>query len=186
MEVMKGGAMIGTLDLSAQACYTFGRAPTNDVLLEHPSASRWVLLGFRGAATGRWWTHTRTHAHACTSPRPPRVAAGRTPWCSSVGRTAWRLLLAHPGCPARVPFTPACVSCRLHGVVQFRGEDGAAFLFDPGSTHGVFVNKKRVPALKYIPLRCAGLVSGCFEGSWFGGSWFAGLVWDCSGGADLR
>ncbi|GAB4814362.1 hypothetical protein N2152v2_001408 [Parachlorella kessleri] len=44
-------------------------------------------------------------------------------------------------------------SSRLHAVVQFRGEDGAAFLFDPGSTHGVYVNKKRIPAKKFVPFR---------------------------------
>lgn len=49
-------------------------------------------------------------------------------------------------------------SSRLHAVVQYRGEDGASFLYDPGSTHGVFLNKKRIPPVKYIPLRY-GLIS---------------------------
>lgn len=40
MEVMKGGAMLGSLDLGAQSFYTFGRVPTNDVVLDHPSSSR--------------------------------------------------------------------------------------------------------------------------------------------------
>lgn len=40
LEVMKGGAMLGAVDLGAQSFYTFGRAPTNDVVLDHPSSSR--------------------------------------------------------------------------------------------------------------------------------------------------
>eukprot|EP00887_Chlorella_sp_A99_P004998 scaffold4.g4998.t1 len=46
----------------------------------------------------------------------------------------------------------------LHAVVQFRGEDGTAFLFDPGSTHGVFRNKERIPAHKHMPLRVGDVV----------------------------
>ena len=45
---------------------------------------------------------------------------------------------------------------RLHAVLQFRASDGAAFLYDPGSAHGTVVNKKRIPAQQYVPLRCAG------------------------------
>lgn len=43
--------------------------------------------------------------------------------------------------------------CRLHAVVQFRGIDGVAFVLDPGSTHGTFLNKKRIPAGKHVQLR---------------------------------
>lgn len=42
LEVMKGGALLGSLDLSERSFYTFGRVPTNDVVLDHPSSSRWV------------------------------------------------------------------------------------------------------------------------------------------------
>lgn len=44
-------------------------------------------------------------------------------------------------------------SSRLHLVIQFRGEDGAAFLFDPGSTHGTFLNKQRLATEQYHPFR---------------------------------
>lgn len=47
------------------------------------------------------------------------------------------IVLDHPSCS------------RLHVVIQFRGEDGAAFLFDPGSTHGTFLNKQRIAPEKY-------------------------------------
>lgn len=40
MEVMKNGTLVETKDLGTQPYYTFGRSPTADVLLEHPSASR--------------------------------------------------------------------------------------------------------------------------------------------------
>lgn len=44
---------------------------------------------------------------------------------------------------------------RLHAVLQFRASDGAAFLYDPGSAHGTLVNKQRIPAQQYVPIRCA-------------------------------
>lgn len=47
-------------------------------------------------------------------------------------------------------------SSRLHAVIQFRAEDGAPFLFDPGSTHGTFLNKHRLEEGQYVALRCAG------------------------------
>ena len=43
---------------------------------------------------------------------------------------------------------------RLHAVLQFRGSDGAAFLYDPGSAHGSVVNKQRIPTQTYHPIRC--------------------------------
>lgn len=57
-------------------------------------------------------------------------------------------------------------SSRLHAVIQFRAEDGAPFLFDPGSTHGTFLNKHRLEGGQYVALRCAGAarrlwVGGC-------------------------
>lgn len=42
MEVMKGGALLDSLDLGGRGHWTFGRVPTNDLVLDHPSSSRWV------------------------------------------------------------------------------------------------------------------------------------------------
>jgi pSer/pThr/pTyr-binding forkhead associated (FHA) protein len=42
---------------------------------------------------------------------------------------------------------------RLHAVLQFRGSDKAAFLFDCGSTHGTLVNKQRIKPRVFVPLR---------------------------------
>lgn len=44
-------------------------------------------------------------------------------------------------------------SSRLHAVIQFRASDCTAHLFDAHSTHGVVVNKHRIPAGEYIQLR---------------------------------
>ena len=52
MEIMKDGAIVETLDLSQKDHYTFGRAPTNDVVLDHPSCSRSVLLPWVGGGLG--------------------------------------------------------------------------------------------------------------------------------------
>ena len=41
---------------------------------------------------------------------------------------------------------------RLHAVIQYRG-DGDAFLYDCGSTHGTFLNKRRLKARVHAPLR---------------------------------
>lgn len=43
-------------------------------------------------------------------------------------------------------------SSRLHAIVQFNAKDGAAFLYDPGSTHGTSLNKKRIPPNEHVPL----------------------------------
>lgn len=44
---------------------------------------------------------------------------------------------------------------RLHAVLQYRGSDGKAFLYDAGSAHGTFLNKKQMPSRSHVPLRCA-------------------------------
>jgi hypothetical protein len=38
--VLKNGTLVDERPLQGQPCFTFGRSPTADVLLEHPSASR--------------------------------------------------------------------------------------------------------------------------------------------------
>lgn len=51
IEVLKNGILLETKDLTTQPYYTFGRSPTADVLLEHPSASRLhVVLQFHGSS----------------------------------------------------------------------------------------------------------------------------------------
>jgi hypothetical protein len=73
-----------------------------------------------------------THNPAAAAAANSFVTLGRAPGSD--------VLLDHPS------------SSRLHAVLQFRGADGAAFLFDPGATHGVFVNKRRAPAREHVRL----------------------------------
>lgn len=40
LEVMKGGAMLDTVQLAGRDHFTLGRAPTNDIVMDHPSSSR--------------------------------------------------------------------------------------------------------------------------------------------------
>jgi pSer/pThr/pTyr-binding forkhead associated (FHA) protein len=50
-----------------------------------------------------------------------------------------------------VPLEHESVS-RRHAVLQF-GPKGQAFLYDLNSTHGTFVNKQRIPPVKYVEVR---------------------------------
>ena len=61
------------------------------------------------------------------------VRFGRAPGCDVV--------LEHPSIS------------RLHAVIQFRAADGLPSLYDAGSVHGTFVNKKRVKPKVYAPLK---------------------------------
>ena len=81
LEVLKGGSVAGCVEVVGGAFWTFGRHPSCDVVLEHPSCSR------------------------------------------------------------------------LHAVLQLRGDDGCAFVWDAGSTHGTAVNKRPLKPRAYAPLR---------------------------------
>lgn len=51
LEVLKSGTLLETRALTGQPFFTFGRSPTADVLLEHPSASRLhAVLQFKAGA----------------------------------------------------------------------------------------------------------------------------------------
>ena len=58
---------------------------------------------------------------------------GRSPGCD--------FLLEHPS------------ASRLHAVLQYRSSDGCAFLYDAGSAHGTFVNKKQLKPKAHMALR---------------------------------
>lgn len=65
----------------------------------------------------------------------------------SLGRTPDNdILLDHPS------------SSRLHAILEFRGEDGAVFLYDPGSTQGCYVNKARIAAGEHVALHVGDMV----------------------------
>lgn len=62
--------------------------------------------------------------------------------CFKFGRSpACDVVLEHPS------------ASRLHAVIQFRGENGQPYLYDAGSVHGVFVNKRRIKPKVYAPLK---------------------------------
>jgi pSer/pThr/pTyr-binding forkhead associated (FHA) protein len=42
-------------------------------------------------------------------------------------------------------------------VLQYNGK-GEAFVYDLGSTHGTFINKRQVKAKKYAPLPVGGII----------------------------
>lgn len=44
---------------------------------------------------------------------------------------------------------------RLHAVLQFKGAAGGAFLYDAGSAHGTFLNKRRLKPRVHAPIRHA-------------------------------
>ena len=53
LEVLKNGCIISTLNLNDKAYHVFGRLPLCDVILEHPSISRYhALVQYRGKTDG--------------------------------------------------------------------------------------------------------------------------------------
>ena len=53
LMVIKNGAIVGEVDLSDKPYHTFGRLPLCDVVLEHPSLSRYhALLQYRPSSGG--------------------------------------------------------------------------------------------------------------------------------------
>lgn len=146
LEVMRAGAELGSIGLGGRGHWCLGRAPTNDIVLDHPSSSRCVggrAPGGGWCGGGRllavWW---RLASHPAGSFSCSRCLphARRRP------APALRLM------PAPL-IAPAARCCSLHAVIQFRGSDGAAFVLDPGSTHGTYLNKKRLPPNTHVPLR---------------------------------
>lgn len=98
------------------------------------AAARGKTLGrLRGGRGGGWSAHAQ-----------PKSRNRRGERWSGLGSKYAVRLTTGPGPPAG----------RLHAVLQYRGEDGAAFLHDPGSTHGVFINKQKIPTGRHCPLRC--------------------------------
>lgn len=62
--------------------------------------------------------------------------------CFKFGRiAACDVVLEHPS------------ASRLHAVIQFKAESGMPFLYDAGSIHGTFVNKKKITPKTYLPLK---------------------------------
>jgi hypothetical protein len=114
-------------------------------LQQRPALRQWSLHG---------WQVLRLPMHRSSSP-------AATPWSyllplNTCHKCCWlrthsQVVLASPGAPGPSPHP----FLRLHAVIQFRGRDGAAFVFDPASTHGTYLNKKRVPAGQHVQLRCA-------------------------------
>ncbi len=47
---------------------------------------------------------------------------------------------------------------RLHAVLQYKSPDHTAYLYDANSTHGVLINKKRIPPGEYTPLHVGDVV----------------------------
>jgi hypothetical protein len=95
-----------------------------------------------------------------------------------VGRVHCATQARCPSCPIpSLGFTTPPLSlspllpARLHAVLQFRGSDGAAFVLDPGSTHGTHLNKKRLPPGQHVSLRWG--AGGCGGVVWRG--------WGCDG-----
>lgn len=53
LEVLKNGCIISTLNLTEKPYHVFGRLPSCDVVLEHPSISRYhALVQYRGETDG--------------------------------------------------------------------------------------------------------------------------------------
>ena len=53
LEILKNGCIISTVDLKDKPFYVFGRLPLCDVVLEHPSISRYhALIQYRGETDG--------------------------------------------------------------------------------------------------------------------------------------
>ena len=80
LEVLKEGAIVDVVRCAGRARLAFGRVPGNDVVLEHPSASR------------------------------------------------------------------------LHAVLQFKRDSDEMFLHDAGSTHGTFVNRRKLKPRVHAPV----------------------------------
>jgi hypothetical protein len=103
--------------------------------------------------------HTTLHTtlrHNTTQHTPPQHATHHaTPRRSE----AADVLLEHPS------------ASREHAVLQFNGSSGAAYLIDRGSTHGSFLNKRRLAPHAPAQLRCVRTREGRGGGSTGGSCW---------------
>ncbi|GFH18669.1 FHA domain-containing protein, partial [Haematococcus lacustris] len=63
LEVLKSGSSLGTRPLSHQGQHVFGRQPTCDFVLEHPSASRLHAVLQFNAGTGAAYLYDNASTH---------------------------------------------------------------------------------------------------------------------------
>lgn len=109
---MKSGMIIQKFDsLQEKSFWTFGRLPSNDIFLEHPTISRF---------------------HAVLQYRPSDENAGDSD-------------------EEEKPETPV-------DSIKKRDIDKGYYLYDLSSTHGVFLNKMRIPPKTYIRLRVGHMI----------------------------
>lgn len=113
LSVIKNGAIIDELDLSGKAYLVFGRLPSCDVQLEHPSISRYhAVLQYRPASGDKKEEEGERENH-----------------------TVFSTNLHDPGC----------------------------YVYDLGSTHGTYLNKRRLDQRCYYKVRVGQMLK-------FGGS----------------
>lgn len=109
---MKSGVIIQKFDsLQTKSFWTFGRLPSNDIFLEHPTISRFhAILQYRPSEEN---TEDSDEEEESQTPANP---------------------------------------------IKKRDIDKGFYLYDLASTHGVFLNKRRIPPKTYIRLRVGHMI----------------------------